>query len=241
MHPLPSNGRTARILCALYLTWTALFALRRAVTLTHHADSFQIGDWLINYSGGFVRRGLLGSPLLYLAHATHLPLLWLTLALQVAIFLAFYLCLYQLLRRTFWNLPLLALFLSPATLAFIPLNPLMGFRKEILLLALLTAIVLPSFQKLPPGLQSPLLAIAAAALVLAHEGLFLYLPYLGAAIYLQQHNFRRSLRIVAAPLAAALIAMLAILLHPATPQATAAACSRRTVSSTSSIKRRTPA
>ena len=35
-------------------------------------DSFKIGDWLINYQGGMVRRGLLGEVIYQLSYFTHI-------------------------------------------------------------------------------------------------------------------------------------------------------------------------
>ena len=49
-------------------------------------QSWKTGDWLINYEGGFVRRGLIGQVLYYFS-GLGISLLWLTFTIQVIIYL----------------------------------------------------------------------------------------------------------------------------------------------------------
>jgi len=97
-------------------------------------DPFLIGDWLINFEGGFVRRGIYGQILqsLYLSPGET------TLIVQFLVLVAAFtllLCALALLWVTDPIYPWLLVFLSPAFLLFPFLTFSGGFRKEILGLA----------------------------------------------------------------------------------------------------------
>ena len=44
-----------------YVGFVGVYTLAVAVVMTRGVSPFVTGDWLINYSGGFVRRGLVGA------------------------------------------------------------------------------------------------------------------------------------------------------------------------------------
>ena len=98
-------------------------------------EPWKSGDWLINYQGGFVRRGALGELLLKLSDLAKLDLLWLLFTLQVAVYgLVIYLTCRMYVavdRRREW----VAVLLSPAFLMFAFYDYLGGFRKEIIAFA----------------------------------------------------------------------------------------------------------
>jgi hypothetical protein len=177
------------------------------------APSYAIGDWLINYSQGFVRRGLSGQFILLLGRALHLPLPWTAVLVQIPLYALFLYGAYKLaapLRRdALWY----ALLLSPATLPFMILNPANGCRKEVLLFAALAAFILllqrgRNAQRSPNSIAlSLLLAALVAVMVLSHDALFCCLPFFFAAIALATRDLKLALKISAAPalLALALI------------------------------------
>ncbi len=81
-------------------------------------DPWKSGDWLINYQGGFVRRGALGELLLKLSDLTKFDLLWLLFAFQVLVYvlvLFFTSRIYLVIDR---NKEWAVVFLSPAFLMF---------------------------------------------------------------------------------------------------------------------------
>jgi hypothetical protein len=94
-------------------------------------QAWQAGDWLINYSGGFVRRGLFGE-----IFRSVVPLgdhaLVLLLAVQVLCYavLFAYAAWYLMRERFAW--PSIAVTCSPAALAFFGWDHQGGFRKEII-------------------------------------------------------------------------------------------------------------
>jgi hypothetical protein len=97
-------------------------------------DSYRLGDWLINYSQGFIRRGLIGTILISISDLG-VSLIWLVFATQVGFYgLIFFLTQRIYLMRDRGAEWLLLLF-SPAFLFFPLYDPWGGFRKEIIVFA----------------------------------------------------------------------------------------------------------
>ncbi len=168
-----------------------------------HPSDWAMGDWLINYSGGFVRRGLIGQLALFLRSA-HLPLLWTVLLVQWALYAVVLSTVWSLMKSVRWNWWTAAFFFSPATLAFVLLDPPFAFRKELLFFALLalalgTAEEQPLHPKRTPIHHAVLLALGCAICILSHEGLIVFLPYVFAALYLRSRDLRWSVEAFALP------------------------------------------
>ncbi len=175
----------------------ALFALLLlgnlyvAFKLCARGDGFSVVDWLINYQGGFVRRGLAGEIILHLSSWTRVaPAVW-VLGMHAACFGTYLLCSFLLLRRQARLLPYALLIFSPFLFRF-PIHDEQGaFRKEIIYFAVLAvnvwAVVTPR-----PGLRRWVFRCTLAGfplMVLAHEMLLVFLPVLAAV-----HVWRGSLR-----------------------------------------------
>ncbi len=196
----------------------AIYAVRNARAL----HPWVLGEWLINYSAGPVRRGLLGELVLVASRGLHLPLVGLTLALQLAIYAVFYGGVYRLSAGVRWSLPLVAALVSPATMAFTVLDPPSSVRKEALLFATLAVVLLLLRRAVRSGAGAVrplmptgvLLAVVAPVLVLTHEALLCYLPYLFAAPFLLLPQWRTALRLVAVPALLAVIAAALVVGHP---------------------------
>jgi hypothetical protein len=112
-----------------------LFSFRYGFEIWNGGNEWKTGDWLINYSDGFIRRGFFGS-LMYWLSDFGVSLLWLTYGIQIAIYSAMFMLVSKLYKTSersfFW---LLILF-SPAYLLFPFYDFHGGFRKEILVLTL---------------------------------------------------------------------------------------------------------
>lgn len=170
------------LLIALWLVVLGLFNLR-------HPSDWAMGDWLINYSAGFVRRGLLGEVALAFRRLG-LPLLWTVLLVQWSLYGGVLAATWLLAARTRWNWWKTALFFSPATLAFVLQDPPFAFRKEILFFAVLAAVLCWNRSGRLAG--TALLTMGCAVCVLAHEGLIVFFPYLFAGLYLRWSALRRA-------------------------------------------------
>ncbi len=174
--------RAADLYFLLLAAWTLAYSLFLFPRL---ARKWLLGDWLINYQGGFVRRGLPGELALRLAHLSALsPTVWIVAALLLlsAVVLLSFRDLFRASSQRFWVWTLL---LSPATLAFPVLDILAGFHKELLFLATLALFAsLLLRQRLSPLLATGYLAFAIPLITLAHEPLFCFTPYFVAALVL---------------------------------------------------------
>lgn len=96
-------------------------------------NSWQTGDWLINYESGFVRRGLLGQFFFILSQNLDISLLYISFFFQSLIYLMIVYLVLKLFfkknRDIFW----VVFLISPAFVFFFPFYDLQGgFRKEIL-------------------------------------------------------------------------------------------------------------
>ena len=160
-----------------------------------------IGDWLINYSQGFVRRGLTGEVILFLAHLVHLPPTVATVILQMVIYVAFLLGVYLLANPLRRDVLWYALLFSPATTAFMAISIGNGCHKELLLHTALVATILLTLRKVHPVLLSLTLTAFLAALVLSHEMMATCFLYFFAAVAVGNGSLGLSAKIVAVPYA----------------------------------------
>ena len=55
----------------IFLLVSFLLTSITSFELYKHKEAFTIGDWLINYQGGFVRRGLIGEIIINLSYLTN--------------------------------------------------------------------------------------------------------------------------------------------------------------------------
>jgi hypothetical protein len=224
---VPGNDpcRVKRILFALYLTFVTVFSIALGVRMTKGVSPWIIGEWLIDYSGGFVRRGLIGSVVLLIGHVTGFPLQWIVFPIQVMTFLVFAVCVYKLTKGIRWSLWMAAVLLSPATMAFTVMDSYAGFRKEFLLFAALALVVcIVVFGRLRDGQLSVVLSIVFVGLVLSHEALVVGFPYFFAAVAIQKGSVRRAIRIFYLPALLAGIALVAVMLHPGNVAIAKAVC-----------------
>lgn len=190
----------------------------------HQHSDWAVGDWLINYSGGFVRRGLTGSFAL-LATPLHVPPPAVILCLQLCLYTVILTVLWRILRQVQWTVPLLALVFSPATLQFPLMDPNFAFRKEILFFALLGTVLWQLKTRISAAAIILTLCFGSAICVLSHEALLIFLPYLFAALWLGLPRARRPLTWAVLPAISAGVAFMAVSTHPGTAATARTVCS----------------
>lgn len=118
---------------ALAYFFVFLFCFRYGQQIMSGGDSWKTGDWLINYEGGFVRRGLIGQ-VLYELSGLGLNLLWSTFVLQITIYFLIARYTLKLFFATQREATWLLFIFSPAFIFLFPLYGIQGgFRKEIIL------------------------------------------------------------------------------------------------------------
>jgi hypothetical protein len=193
-------ARRYRRLSSIYLSFVAFVTLCYGVLNVLDKNEWVIGDWLINYRGGFVRRGLPGEVVLRAGHMLHLSPMYMVLALQVLTYVAMFYSVWRLLARTSWSAWVLVMLVSPATLAFQVLDPLAGLRKEEILLGGLGMLLVFLLDRMPSAPWLSLyLTVLGVSCVLSHEALIFFVPYLFAAMAIGLDSVPRALKICAIP------------------------------------------
>ena len=145
---------------------------------------FRVGDWLVNYESGFVRRGLLGTPIISAATALATRPERIVLALQAALYALFFVLLLALVRERRPSIWFLAFLLSPAALLFPLYDETVIGRKDVLFFA---AFALYAWWMPRPASRWASAAAfgLGAAVTLAHEMFFFFTPYFFAMRILQ--------------------------------------------------------
>src|SRR5579875_3659727 len=80
--------------------------------------AYPIADWLINYTQGFVRRGLPGEMILLAARVLHIPPPWMVVVVQIAVYVALLAVVYKLAKPLRRSMLWYCMMFSPAALAF---------------------------------------------------------------------------------------------------------------------------
>lgn len=178
------NKYLIRILSGFFI----LIILIYIANLYHCAKLYHgyvIGDWLINFSGGFVRRGLSGYFTLKLSELSGIQAHFMVNFVQIFFYLLYMIILYFLLKGKKMDLWFIILLLSPVTLLFPVIDVAAVGRKEIILFSLF-GLYLLCLQK---GLQNytfTTVAFSIALLIatLFHELVFFYIPYFLIAAFI---------------------------------------------------------
>ncbi|MDH3493964.1 MAG: hypothetical protein OEM82_10470 [Acidobacteriota bacterium] len=165
-------------LCFLFLVFVTTSINSFIGFYTH--DPWLIGDWLINYQGGMIRRGLLGELFYKLSQLTRVNPGVFVFLFQTLFYGVFFLFSYLLLKRQRSLLPYVLLIFSPFIFTFQIFDFEGGYRKEVIYFSILAFVVFSAasydYQKFKKTFYAVLLIYPA--LILAHEMLAIYLPYL---------------------------------------------------------------
>jgi len=204
------RAQTRRLLLTgtdLYLAFIALATVTYGLLLNRWSSSWILSDWLINYEGGFVRRGLAGEVFYRLGHLLHIAPKQLVVPAVLMMYAVLLLAFRAILRRVSWNLWVPFVVLSPAILAFPVLQSEAGFHKEVFFLASFALfLVLLQRGALSPLATSLYMAVTLPAATLSHESLVFYVPYFLVALVLSGCSLGQAFRQCVAPFALCLVA-----------------------------------
>ena len=138
----------------------------------------QYSDWLINYQGGFVRRGLIGEILYQIHNLTTIRLdliIFFTVSLLYILFYKNFLKIIKSLNYHFLNLLII---FSPLSFVWPVMEEKASGRKDILFLFLLSIIAL-HLKKIDFSKQKYLIILFSGIVVFSHTGfLFLLAPFI---------------------------------------------------------------
>lgn len=154
-------------------------------------NSYIIGDWLINYQGGFVRRGFLGELIFQASLFTDTNPGFYVFVIQSISYGIFLFFSFLLLKKD-KNIAAYALLIfSPFLFLFQINDPYSSFRKEILYFAILSVNVWSATTQNIYAYRKIfyLTLIVYPLIILSHEQLAIYLPFI-VAIYISKADLK---------------------------------------------------
>jgi hypothetical protein len=210
----------------VFFVYAGLAAFAAGLLMVRLSRNWTISDWLINYQGGFIRRGLPGQIAFSLGHFLHVSPVFFAALFYLSLLLALVIAFRSLALATSYNVWVLALIVSPATLSFAILHPQAGFRKEIIFLSALALFAL----LLRKSQRSSLWVVVFMTIVLtvgtlSHEVVIFYSPYFFAALILGGRSVPRALRECVIPFAAGAAVLYVCSTHLGNYEVAAKVCS----------------
>ena len=198
---LYSHFLKRRMVISAIFCYALLLVLWRTYKLALSGEgSYQQADWLINYSGGFVRRGAGGEAILFLSDRSGIDPLMLTGAivalLTIAIFGAILICVWRIEMTD----RLFLAFLSPAFLLFWANDFVGAHRKELLGFAAFLPLLVPAAAEKVSHLLRLLVVAIFGIAVTFHEANVFLAPILTAAVLVRFSGQNRTNALMAAGL-----------------------------------------
>jgi len=168
----------------LYLGALFIFVSVDLVESANSGAAYKYADWLINYSAGFVRRGLSGEIILLLSEALELPPSQIYLAILLILYAATIFLMFRKYRNLFFSTAVLFL-LFPTSIFFWILDSGTIGRKEILLYLFALVLYESVKDKIPLSrFQWMVFGGFAGLIVMMHEGMFFFLPIVFLFVHL---------------------------------------------------------
>ena len=165
------------VLAGLLATLVLLIARAHWVSFSGMADDYCVGEWLINYAGGFVRRGLGGAVILALTDAFGVRPRLAVFAVLAACYAATLLTLaVAVMRPPRVTVLDLLLVVSPFAALFPLLHAVAANRKEVLLFALAALAYGTDLGQLRSSARCIFWALVLAVLVAIHDGAIFFVP-----------------------------------------------------------------
>ena len=135
-----------------------------------------LSDWLINYSGGFVRRGLIGQIALEFSYFFSIKLRDTIVIFQIISFTAYYVLVFFLLRRVITNRILILAVFSPIFILF-PISEIEAFgRKETFIFLIITLYFFTNVRDIKTQLIFKLIIFPISILI--WEPVIFFYPYI---------------------------------------------------------------
>ena len=178
-------------------------------------NSWKMGDWLINYQGGFVRRGFIGELVYMLAVFTNInPGLYISM-FQMFFYLVFLLFAYKSLQKQDNLLPYVLLIFSPLLFTFQINDVQGGYKKEIIFLALMAFLTWTAIVKKKKEFETTFFIILGLypLVILSHEMLAIYLPYLFIIYFSVVTPTKKNLTITSLLLIPSILSFLAAIVY----------------------------
>ena len=208
-----------------YFIFLSFISLYYLAVVNANSTYNAMSEWVINYQGGFVRRGLFGEIIFQISNFLNLNLRFSFLVFQSFLYLIFYYLIYDLLKKIKPNYFVLLAIFSPIFI-FFPISELEAIgRKEILMFIILIVSINLYFKYNKNDLLILFLSIAFPIIVLTHESSIFYSFFFLSLVLITKRKINFSylskLFVFSLP---TLISIYVIYFFPHTPEDTARMC-----------------
>ena len=167
-----------------FIIFLSTFALLKIFNNAVNLDSYEYGEWLINYQSGFIRRGLSGEIIFQLSKIFGNNLQITFFIILSIICIIFYRLNYVLLKDIKFNIFTILVLFSPLLYFFFILINGVGIRKEILLFIFYLWYLINISSRNFNNKDLWKFIFIFPVLLFVHEGIFFYLPYIFLPILL---------------------------------------------------------
>lgn len=170
---------------SVLVTVNYIFFLQRII---FRQNPYITADWLINYQGGFVRRGMIGEIFFQLHSIIKIDILYIVFFFNVILLILFFYLIYNIIKHSLSNNIFLFYCLLPSTLLFTFFDPLAVGRKDYL-------VIIPYLfyayfiEKLTTNIKI-FLVVLFIIVSLTHELVFFFIPFLFIIKYLNFSNIK---------------------------------------------------
>ena len=162
----------------IFFVFLSIFSLTKLYDHATTFATFEYGEWLINYQHGFVRRGLIGE-IIYLFSIIFNNNIQIAFFILLSIICLFYYFLnYFFIKDVKFNFIYYIIIFSPLFYFFFVVISKVGVRKEIILYIFYILYLLHLSSKNFNINKNWKFIFAFPFLLLNHEGIFFYLPYI---------------------------------------------------------------
>jgi hypothetical protein len=210
----------------IFFVYAGFVTLVNGLIMVRVSRNWILSNWLVNYQGGFVRRGLPGEVFYWLGHLLHISPVFFVVSSYLLLYVAFFWTARELVLASSRNLWVMALLLSPATLSFQVLHPKSGFGKELIHIAALgLMLLLLKRGKLSATGAAVFLTVVVLIGTLSHEGNYFYAPYFFAGLMLGGRSFWQAVKECAIPAVVGFCALYACTTHIGSVPIATAICS----------------
>lgn len=155
-------------------------------------NGYILGDWLINYSGGFIKRGFLGHLFYLVSKSFNISIIHIIYFFSTTIYLFSIYLFYQIINKRLNNILVFIFLFLPSTLLFNFFDPLTVGRKEVLVFFFFSFYYL-NIEKIRLNFNYQILIfLLSIVIILTHEIIFFLYPYLFVLKYFHiNKNFHK--------------------------------------------------
>ena len=167
-------NKNYKFIIKFYLIFLFLLSLYYLSVVNSVLTYNAMTEWVINYQGGFVRRGLVGEIIFQISNLFNLNLRFAFLILQSLLYLTFFYLIYDLLKNIKPNFFIILAIFSPIFVSF-PISELEAIgRKEVLIFITLLISINLYFKYRNNDLLILFISISFPIITLTHEASIFY-------------------------------------------------------------------